>query len=180
MEVSARVHALAAAIELAIFDVDGVLTDGGLVLGPNGQEFKTFHVRDGLGLVMLRENGVLLAIITGRESSVVTERMAQLGIEHVFQGQSNKLQTLETLLGDLNIDPSRVCYVGDDLPDLPVMMQVGLPIAVADAHRKLIEHAIWTTGSNGGAGAVREVCEMILGAQGKLDAALARFEDPKQ
>ena len=176
MQLSSRVQDLAATIKLAIFDVDGVLTDGGLILGPNNQEFKKFHVRDGLGLVMLRESGIVLAIITGRESSVVTERMAQLGIEFVFQGQRNKLQAFESLLDKLKIDPATVCYVGDDLPDLPVMMRVGLPIAVADAHSKLLEHAVWQTTANGGAGAVREVCELILVAQGKLHAALARFE----
>lgn len=180
MEVSAQVRELAATVKLAIFDVDGVLTNGGLMLGPHGQEFKNFHVRDGLGLVMLRDNGIVLAVITGRKSRVVTERMAQLGIEYVFQGQSDKLQALETLLDDLKIDPGAVCYVGDDLPDLPVMMRVGLPIAVADAHSKLIEHAVWKTRANGGAGAVREVCEMILAAQGKLEPAIARFELPRQ
>ncbi len=180
MEVSERIRDLAASIKLAIFDVDGVLTDGGLMLGPNGQEFKNFHVRDGLGLVMLRDNGVKLAIITGRESSVVSERMAALGIEYVFQGQSDKLQALEKLLDELQINASSVCYVGDDLPDLPVMMRVGLPIAVADAHVKLIENATWKTQAKGGAGAVREVCEMILAAQGKLDSVFQRFESQGQ
>lgn len=180
MQVSARVRDLAANVKLAIFDVDGVLTDGGLMLGPNGQEFKNFHVRDGLGLVMMRDNGVELAIITGRESSVVTERMAALGIECVFQGQSDKLQALEKLLDKLKIEESSVCYVGDDLPDLPVMMRVGLPIAVADAHIKLLEHAAWKTCAKGGAGAVREVCEMILTAQGKLDTVFKRFESQGQ
>ena len=176
MQLSSRVQDLAATIKLAIFDVDGVLTNGGLILGPNNQEFKKFHVRDGLGLVMLRESGIVLAIITGRESSVVTERMTHLGIEFVFQGQSNKLQAFESLLDKLKIEPATVCYVGDDLPDLPVMMRVGLPIAVADAHSKLLEHAVWQTTANGGAGAVREVCELILVAQGKFDAALTRLE----
>ena len=125
---------------------------------------------------MLRDNGVKLAIITGRESTVVTERMAALGIDYVFQGQSDKLQAFEKLLDELKFEAGSVCYVGDDLPDLPVMMRVGLPIAVADAHLKLIEHAAWTTNAKGGAGAAREVCEMILAAQGKLDATLKRFE----
>jgi len=176
MQVSKRILNLAATVKLAIFDVDGVLTDGSLILGPNDQEFKKFHVRDGLGLVMLRDSGTVLAVITGRESQVVSERMAQLGIEYVFQGQNNKQLALESLLSELNIDPAVVCYVGDDLSDLPVMLRVGLPIAVADAHSKLIEHAVWRTSANGGAGAVREVCELILAAQGKLETAIARFE----
>jgi 3-deoxy-D-manno-octulosonate 8-phosphate phosphatase (KDO 8-P phosphatase) len=176
MQVSKRILNLAATVKLAIFDVDGVLTDGSLILGPNDQEFKKFHVRDGLGLVMLRDSGTVLAVITGRESQVVTERMAQLGIEYVFQGQNNKQLALESLLSELKIDPAVVCYVGDDLSDLPVMLRVGLPIAVADAHSKLLEHAVWRTSANGGAGAVREVCELILAAQGKLETAIARFE----
>lgn len=175
MEMCASVSDLAAVVKLAIFDVDGVLTDGGLILGPNGQEFKNFHVRDGLGLVMLRSTGVELAIITGRESTVVTERMAALGIEHVLQGQSDKEQALDKLLDDLNVDVSTVCYVGDDLPDLPVMMRVGLSVAVADAHSELIKHAAWKTKAKGGAGAVREVCEMILAAQGNLSTAIKNF-----
>jgi len=176
MEHSSRVLTLAAKVELAIFDVDGVLTDGRLTLGPGGQEFKHFDVRDGLGLVMLRDSGVTVAIITGRESPVVAERMAELGIEYVFQGQKDKAKALASLLDELGVDSTAVCYVGDDLPDMPVMMSVGLPIAVADAHWKLHDHAACVTTANGGAGAVREVCEMILTAQGKLDAQFARFE----
>lgn len=175
MKMCAHVSDLAAVVKLAIFDVDGVLTDGALILGPNGQEFKNFYVRDGLGLVMLRSTGVELAIITGRESTVVTERMAALGIEHVLQGQSDKAQALDKLLDDLNVDARTVCYVGDDLPDLPVMMRVGLPVAVADAHSELIKHAAWKTEAKGGAGAVREVCEMILAAQGNLGTAIKNF-----
>lgn len=180
MEYNARVATLAAKVRLAVFDVDGVLTDGRLMLGPGGQEFKNFHVRDGQGLVMLRDSGFALAIITGRESQVVAERMADLGIEYVFQGQSDKLQALESLLHELDIEPQAVCYVGDDLPDIPVMMRVGLPIAVADAHWKLHDHAVCATTAKGGDGAVREVCELLLTAQDKLEAQIARFEAPPQ
>lgn len=178
MHASARIVLLAARIKLAIFDVDGVLTDGRLMLGPNGQEFKNFHVRDGQGLVMLRESGVMLAIITGRESAVVAERMAELGIEYVFQGQSDKLAALESLLRELKVDATEVCYVGDDCPDIPVMTRVGLPIAVADAHWMLHEHAVCTTTANGGAGAVREVCELILSAQDNLDGLASHGHRP--
>jgi 3-deoxy-D-manno-octulosonate 8-phosphate phosphatase (KDO 8-P phosphatase) len=180
IEHSARILTLASRIRLAIFDVDGVLTDGRLVLGPDGQEFKNFHVRDGHGLVMLRDSGIVLAIITGRESPVVAERMAQLGIEHVFQGQTDKSATLDLLLAELEIDPTAICYVGDDLPDIPIMIRVGLPIAVADAHWRLHDHAAYVTTVSGGAGAVREVCELILTAQDKLDAQIARFESRSQ
>jgi len=176
MPFEARVLGRAANVELTIFDVDGVLTDGRLVLGPNGQEFKNFHVRDGLGLVMLRESGVAVAIITGRKSPVVAERMAELGIDLVFQGQSNKLVAFETLLSSLNIDPGAVCYVGDDLPDIPVMRRAGLPITVADADRRVSEYAVYQTEAKGGRGAAREVCELIMAAKGSLDAQLARFD----
>ena len=176
MEHSARILTLASRVKLAIFDGDGVLTDGRLMLGPKGQEFKNFHVRDGHGLVMLRDSGILLAIITGRESPVVAERMAELGIDYVFQGQHDKSYTLDLLVAKFKIDPTDVCYVGDDLPDIPVMMRVGLPIAVADAHWKLHDYAVCVTTASGGAGAVREVCELILTAQDKLDAQFAHFE----
>jgi len=175
MHFDAQVLGRAANVELTIFDVDGVLTDGRLVLGPNAQEFKNFHVRDGLGLVMLRESGVAVAIITGRESTVVAERMAELGIDLVFQGQRNKLSAFETLLSSLNIAAGAVCYVGDDLPDLPVMRRVGLPIAVADADMRLSEYAVYQTAAKGGCGAAREVCELIMTAKGSLDPQLARF-----
>jgi 3-deoxy-D-manno-octulosonate 8-phosphate phosphatase (KDO 8-P phosphatase) len=176
VEYSSRLLTLAAKVRLVIFDVDGVLTDGTLMLGPDGQEFKNFHVRDGHGMVMLRDSGVELAIITGRESQVVAERMAELGIEHVFQGQSDKVRPFEMLLERLGIEAEAVCYVGDDMPDIPLMKRVGLAIAVADAHWKLHDHAACATVANGGAGAAREVCELILTAQGRLQAQFARYE----
>ena len=132
--VPANVLALAAQVRLAIFDVDGVLTNGQLLLGPQGEELKQFHVRDGHGLVMLRESGMTLAVITGRKSPVVAARMEELGIHFVYQGQRNKLEAFDALLAELGLTPAEVCYVGDDLPDLPVMKRVALSIAVADAH----------------------------------------------
>jgi len=125
-------------IELAIFDVDGVLTNGGLILGENGNEYKAFHSRDGLGLVMLRESGCQIAVISGRTSNIVSERMAALGIESVYQGQNDKGKALEDLLDKLNIDAQATAYVGDDFIDLPAMRRVGLSIAVADAHPLVI------------------------------------------
>lgn len=173
--IPAEVLALAAGIRLAIFDVDGVLTNGQLLLGPQGEELKQFHVRDGHGLVMLRESGMKLAVITGRKSPVVAARMQELGIHFVYQGQREKVQALDALLAELELAGSEVCYVGDDLPDLPVMKRVALPIAVADAHWAVAEAAIWRTTLGGGQGAVREVCELLMRARGTLGAQLARY-----
>jgi len=162
-------------IELAIFDVDGVLTNGGLILGENGNEYKAFHSRDGLGLVMLRDSGCHIAVISGRTSSIVSERMAALGIESVYQGQNDKGKALEDLLDKLNIDAQATAYVGDDFIDLPAMRRVGLAIAVADAHPMVIKHAHWITKEKGGHGAAREVCELIMHARGTLDSQIKQF-----
>jgi len=164
-------------IELAIFDVDGVLTNGGLILGENGNEYKAFHSRDGLGLVMLRDSGCQIAVISGRTSNIVSERMAALGIESVYQGQNDKGKALEDLLDKLNIDAQATAYVGDDFIDLPAMRRVGLSIAVADAHPLVIEHAHWITKGRGGHGAAREVCELIMHARGTLDSQIQQFLD---
>lgn len=155
----------AAGIELAVFDVDGVLTDGRIILGAHGDELKSFHVRDGHGLVRLREAGIERAVITGRSSPVVERRMCELGIAHVFQGIRDKQACLSALLDRLGIAASATCYVGDDLPDLPAMRLVGLPIAVADACEDARAVALWVTQANGGRGAVREVCDLLLRAR---------------
>ena len=169
------IPARAADIRLAVFDVDGVLTDGGLVLGPEGEEYKVFHVRDGLGLVMLREAGLKVAVISARSAPVVAERMAALGIEHICQGRHDKRAALLELAERLGVKPAGIAYVGDDLVDLPAMAVAGLPIAVADAHEKVLEAAQWVTRRTGGRGAVREVCEMLLEAQGLLEARIERY-----
>lgn len=165
----------ASSIRTVIFDVDGVLTDGSLYLGDDGQEYKAFNSRDGHGMVMLAHGGVTLAIITGRRSDVVRIRMESLGIEHVLQGRREKLPAYKELKQQLGVDDHQVAYVGDDVVDLPVMRRVGLAVAVADAHPLVLEHAHWRTPSPGGRGAAREVCEFILRAQGKLDPMLAAY-----
>jgi 3-deoxy-D-manno-octulosonate 8-phosphate phosphatase (KDO 8-P phosphatase) len=162
-------------IKLIIFDVDGVLTDGGLILGESGNEYKIFHVRDGQGLVMLKESGVHIAVITARTSTIVAERMASLGIEYVFQGQNDKGKAVSDLMQKLGVSREQTAYVGDDFIDLPAMRLVGLSIAVADAHSLVKEHACWITASQGGRGAVREVCELIMQAQGTLQPVIRRF-----
>jgi 3-deoxy-D-manno-octulosonate 8-phosphate phosphatase (KDO 8-P phosphatase) len=167
-----EVLAQAALIKLVIFDVDGVLTDGSIFIGDGGEEYKAFYARDGLGMSMLIRSGIKIAIITGRTSQVVVHRMQALGIEHVFQGQIKKITAFNQLCCKLNIEPSSCAYVGDDIIDLPVMREVGLAIAVADAHPLVIQHSHWQTKSNAGRGAAREVCELIMQAQNKLQAQL--------
>ncbi|HKK16942.1 MAG TPA: 3-deoxy-manno-octulosonate-8-phosphatase KdsC [Gammaproteobacteria bacterium] len=160
---------------LVIFDVDGVLTDGGLILGESGNEYKIFNVRDGQGLVMLRDSGCKIAVITARSSKIVADRMRSLGIEYVFQGQNNKAAAISELMTNLQVGPEETAYVGDDFIDLPAMRKAGLAIAVADAHPLVQQHAHWTTTARGGRGAAREVCELILEAQGKLDTIIQGY-----
>ncbi len=165
----------AAAIRLVVFDVDGTLTDGGLVLGPGGQEFKVFHVRDGQGLVMLREAGLEVAVVTSRSSEAVADRMRALGIRYVYQGCSDKLSIFEQLLATLNLRPAQCACVGDDLTYLPLLARAGLAVAVADAHPAVRDQAHWCTQLPGGRGAAREVCDFILDVQGRLAAMTARY-----
>ena len=165
----------ASRVRLVVFDVDGVLTDGSLYLGDDGQEYKAFHSRDGHGMAMLREAGVEIGIITGRTSQVVVHRMASLGIVHVYQGQRDKLPAFEALLAKLGISADEVAFVGDDVVDLPILTRVGLAIAVADAHPLVVRHAHWRTPNAGGRGAARDVCELILEARDQLDALLRRY-----
>ncbi len=165
----------AAAVKLVVFDVDGVLTDGSLFLGDDGQEYKAFNSKDGLGMKMLQRSGVEVGIITARQSEVVRHRMDSLGIEHVFQGQENKLPAYEKLIAQLKLDPGQTAYVGDDVVDLPLMRRAGLAVAVADAHPLCKRNAHWETLHPGGRGAAREVCELIMEAQGNLDAQFETY-----
>ena len=162
-------------IRLVIFDVDGVLTDGKLYIDHKGHEFKCFHVRDGHGMKMLRQSGVEVAVISGRCSESVEMRMKDLGIDHVYQGQEDKVAALEELCARLSVTHEQVAHVGDDLLDLPVMQRVGLSIAVNDANFAVRERARWVTENNGGDGAVREVCDFLMRAQNTLDSAIAAY-----
>ncbi|MCG6966645.1 MAG: 3-deoxy-manno-octulosonate-8-phosphatase KdsC [Chromatiaceae bacterium] len=162
----------AAAIRLVVFDVDGVLTDGSLFIGDDGQEYKAFNSKDGHGMVMLQGSGVQIGIITGRTSEVVRIRMASLGIQHLYQGKREKLPAYQELKQATGLSDEQIAYVGDDVVDLPVMTKVGLAIAVQDAHILTKQHAHWVTPSGGGRGAAREVCELIMDAQGTLEGAL--------
>ncbi len=165
----------AARIRLVIFDVDGVLTDGSLYIGNDGEELKAFYVRDGLGMKLLQSTGVLIAIITAKTSRLVARRLDELGVRHVFQGEHDKLIPFKALSEELQLEPEQIAYVGDDVIDVPVMLKVGLAIAVGDAHALVVERADWQTQSAGGRGAVREVCELIMHAQGSLIEQLSRF-----
>ncbi|HKK06519.1 MAG TPA: 3-deoxy-manno-octulosonate-8-phosphatase KdsC [Gammaproteobacteria bacterium] len=167
--------ARAAQIKLVVFDVDGVLTDGSLFLGDDGQEYKAFHSRDGHGMKMLQQSGVEIAVITGRSSQVVNHRMHNLGVRHVYQGRLEKRPAFEDLLAKLSMDPAQTAYVGDDVVDLPVMRLAGLAVAVQDAHPLVKQHAHWQTPSGGGRGAAREVCELIMEAQGTLQGQLQHY-----
>ena len=162
-------------VRLAIFDVDGVLTDGKLYFLPEGGEFKTFNTLDGHGIKMLIASGVQTAIISGRSSPVVERRAANLGIQHLIQGREDKLVVLEQLLGELGLGYEEVAYLGDDLPDLPVIRRVGLGMAVASADAFVRQHAHGITSAAGGAGAAREFCELIMRAQGTLEQAQAAY-----
>lgn len=165
----------AARIQLLIFDVDGVLTDGSLFVGDDGQEYKAFNSRDGHGIKMLIKHGVTVAIITGRTSKVVEHRMENLGIEHVYQGKLEKLPAYEELARELGISAAETAYVGDDIVDLPVMRRVGLAIGVQDAHPLVRKHSHWLTPSCGGRGAARDVCEMLMEARGVLEQEMSSY-----
>ena len=165
LERAARVRAL-------VLDVDGVLTDGRLYFDNQGNEMKAFCTRDGLGMRMLQRQGTLLALITGRQSQIVANRAANLGIEHVYQGRNDKLDAFLELLGATGIEASEVCYAGDDWVDIPVLDRAGLAVTVADADAVVKRHVHWITSRPGGEGAVREICDLILGARGLDQRAL--------
>ena len=162
-------------IRLVAFDVDGVMTDGGLFLSDSGEEFKRFNSLDGHGIKMLRASGIEVAIITGRTSRCVDMRAKNLGIEHVYQGVERKLDAMLDLLGKLNLSRDNVAYMGDDVVDLLVMRHVGLAIAVPDSPQLVRDHSHYVTKLGGGHGAVREACEAIMSAQVTLEAQLAPY-----
>lgn len=163
------------AIELILSDVDGVLTDGGVIFDNQGIETKRFHIRDGFGIKLWQRAGNRFGLITGRTSHVVEVRAAELGVSLIRQGVEDKLSAAQALLGELKLRPEQVCYLGDDLPDLSVIRHVGLGAAVADAAPELREAAALVTQAGGGQGAVRELVETILKAQGRWDELISRY-----
>jgi 3-deoxy-D-manno-octulosonate 8-phosphate phosphatase (KDO 8-P phosphatase) len=162
-------------IQLLILDVDGVLTDGGIIRDDGGQQIKRFHVRDGAGIVLWRRLSKEVAIITGKESAVVSHRAEELGIEHVYQNVGNKLEVYDQLKDELGISDAQIAYVGDDLPDLPVMRRVAMPIAVADAAEEVRAVAKYVTKYPGGYGAVRDAIEFLCKEMGVWQQVLDRY-----
>ena len=162
---SAGSRAVAAAIRLAVFDVDGVFTDGRIWIGSDGVEYKSFSVRDGYGVKALLAAGIEVAIISGRDSPAVNQRMGELGVTRVVQGREDKGVALQQLLRETGVPAAETAYLGDDTPDVAAMRLVGLPCAVADAHPDALAASAWVSRHPGGHGAVREFCEMLLGAR---------------
>ncbi len=176
---NADVQERAARIKLLLMDCDGVLTDGRIWLFENGEEQKGFHTRDGLGIDLLHRAGLRSGIISGRTSSAVETRARTLGMSFVVQGHENKVQAFADVVGEAGLTNAEVAYIGDDLNDIPLMLQAGLGVAVADAAPETREHAHYVTKAPGGFGAVREVIELILKSQGRWDDLILSFIQPR-
>ncbi len=164
-------------IKLLILDVDGVLTDGKLFFDEQGKEYKGFNARDGLGIKLLQKAGIRVAIISGRSSKPVALRMQMLGIDLVYLGQSDKGQAFREIIAKVGCGHEQAAHVGDDLIDLPVLIQVGLAIAVQDANEQILPFVDWQTNLPGGHGAVREVCDYILQSQGKMAEIVESYKN---
>lgn len=162
-------------IKLLILDVDGVMTDGRIIFDSNGIESKFFNVKDGHGIKMLQRAGIEVAIISGRQSQVVTNRAAELGIERVFQKAVDKLVPYGQILADTGLADTEVAFIGDDLIDIPVLRRVGFAVAPRDAVAEVIPYVHFVTKNSGGWGAVREVCDLLLKAQGRWEGLTARY-----
>lgn len=162
-------------VKLLILDVDGVLTDGRLFFDIDGNEYKSFHARDGHGIKLLRQTGVEVAVISGRNSAIVERRMKNLGIELVYQGHEDKRSAYNEIIKKTGLTTYQTAHVGDDVLDLPIMLQAGFSIAVNDANFAVKKYADWCTSSAGGQGAVREVCDFIMQAQGNFETVLSAY-----
>lgn len=162
-------------VKMVVFDVDGVLTDGKIMIDSVGIETKNFNVQDGSGIKYLLRSGIKVAFITGRQSVAVALRARELGVEDVYQGAKEKLEPYTKLIQKHALHDDEVCYVGDDLPDIPVMRRVGVPVAVANCRPEVKNEAVYVTKAEGGSGAAREVAEKILKDQGKWDTILSRY-----
>jgi 3-deoxy-D-manno-octulosonate 8-phosphate phosphatase (KDO 8-P phosphatase) len=175
MDDIAAIERRAKRIRLLLLDCDGVLTDGRLMLLPDGDEQKTFHARDGHGIVLFHRAGLKTGIISGRTSGVVERRAQELGITYLRQNARDKIKVFEELLTEMNLAPTECAYVGDDVVDIPIMQRVELAVAVADATEETRKAAHYVTEHNGGQGAVREVTELILKAQGRWAELMKRY-----
>ena len=162
-------------IKLLVLDVDGVLSDGNLYFSDKGDELKAFSTLDGQGIKLLQNAGIEVALITGRKSNIVASRAKELGISKLVQGREDKLDALDDILAELKLTYQEVAYIGDDLPDLACIRRVGFGATVPNANPLIIQHALCCTERSGGQGAVREICDLILQAQNKFDAAIAPY-----
>jgi 3-deoxy-D-manno-octulosonate 8-phosphate phosphatase (KDO 8-P phosphatase) len=170
-----KINERARRIKLLVLDCDGVLTDGRIILLPSGDETKSFDVRDGHAIVMAKRAGLKVAIISGRQSSVVRARAKELQVDHLYEMAWVKTEPYQQVMAAENVTDDEVCYVGDDVVDIPLLRRAGLAVAVADAADEAIQHAHYLTTKRGGRGAIREVIELILKAQGKWDEAMSRY-----
>ena len=168
----------AARIRVIGFDVDGTLTDGCLLYGDDGNESKSFHVQDGLGIKLLQLAGIEVALVTARISKLVERRGRELGIARVHTHTREKLACIQAIAADMGIAMDQVAFMGDDLPDLATLRAAGLAIVPANAHGWVKPAAHWTTPRSGGAGAARDACDLLLHAHGRIDAILAHGEHP--
>ena len=160
---------IAVKIKALVLDVDGVLTDGSLTFDEEGKEYKTFNAKDGQGIVMLNKTGFITAIITARENGTVRHRFKNLGMTKLYEGSKNKIASLRELMKEFNLLPEEIAYMGDDLPDICVLKTVGLPSCPADATEEVKKYAKFVSSKNGGRGAVRELCDLILKSSGKYE-----------
>ena len=170
-----RLIARAHRIRLAIFDVDGVLTDGTVYMSEHGEEMKAFNILDGLGLKMLAASGIVTALLSGRKSKMVALRAKEIGISHLLQGAGDKLEAYQRLLRKLGVAEEETSFMGDDLPDLPVLRRCGLAFSVPNAPEIVRSHAHYVTRTSGGQGAAREACEFLMRARGTLDAQMRTY-----
>ena len=174
-EIPAEVIERARKVRLVIFDVDGVLTDGSLFIGDDGQEYKAFNSKDGHGIKMMMRNGIDGAIITGRTSRVVEHRVSDLGLTNVRQGCTEKLPVYEEMIAELGLSEEQTAFFGDDIVDLPIMLRVGLAVATNDAHHMVKRYSHWVTPCNGGRGAARDLADMVMFAQGTYESEMLKY-----
>ncbi len=175
-KISVENYQRASKIKLLICDVDGVFSDGRIYLGNQGEELKAFHTKDGFGIKAILKLGIDVAIVTGRQSNIVENRMKALGVPYIFQGQEDKLTVYQSLLKTLSLTAQEVAYIGDDVVDLPVIEDCGLGVAVNDAHPLVLQGADLITQTNGGFGAVREICDLFLQCNNQLNITQGKSE----
>ncbi|WP_394172736.1 3-deoxy-manno-octulosonate-8-phosphatase KdsC [Thalassotalea litorea] len=175
-DVDSALLEIASNIKLLVCDIDGVFSDGRIYLGNDGEELKTFNTKDGFGIKALQRAGVEVAIITGRRSNIVTNRMTSLGVKHMVQGEEDKLPAMKTIMQTCGVDFHQVAYIGDDVPDLPCIQKAALGVAVQDAHPLVSRNANYITFLPGGSGAVRELCDLIMQAKGVTASVVGKSQ----